>query len=270
MPITAIRCPACEVQPTDHFVGTCPLSPSERNWYHHIVEHELGDKLHCDGTLTPTRLLTCPRKTLLQDFTPYTLDVASHNSPAVGTKIHEVTSRSALRLKGTLFGLPIEGECDNHVETPTGWWIDDTKSHSDYRMSRVTKEEAGDELTAQLGLYGLMFEQEYPDRKVGRLTGSHFSPYFGFRVVEVPIMDAEWIGNVRPLGNPFTVKQLAGFYQNALGSLRSPQYVTQSYEVHAWKIAEAVPKVGAEMLKQKKGSWMCDHCEVRGLCDSLG
>jgi hypothetical protein len=206
---------------------------------------------------------------LLCDYLPYTLNVAFHNSPAVGTKIHEATSRSALRLKGRLFGLDFEGECDNHVETPTGWWIDDTKSHSDYRMSRVTKEGVSPELEVQLNIYRLLFEQMGLGT-ISRLTASHFSPYFGFRVVEVPLRDEEYIGQVRPLGNPFTVKQLAGFYQNGLAALADPQYVTQSYEGHAYRIASAIPKVGAEMLKTKEGSWMCNHCEVRDACNKLG
>ena len=297
MPISAVLCPACGKQPTDHFeLGPCPLSPSERNWYGWTINHELADNLHADGHITPTRLLTCPRKTLLEDYTPYTLNPLWHNSTAVGTKIHEATSRSPLRLKGKLWGLDIEGECDNYEQLPDGtWWIDDTKSHGDNTASRILSDPNGpsDEYKVQFGIYAILFEQQTEDMGekcvVTRLTASHFSPlyryseYFEFKVVEVPIMGEDWIGNVRPLGNPFTVKQLAGFYQNALAAIKeiglkfnklaanSTGFKVADIDLGVGEaIASCVPKVGAEMLKQKSGSWLCSHCPVKDLCDSLG
>ncbi|MBV6343139.1 PD-(D/E)XK nuclease family protein [Candidatus Magnetobacterium casense] len=181
-----------------------------------------------------------------------------------------MTSATPLRLVGSLFGLEFEGECDNAVQLPDGsWWIDDTKFHSDYRMSRLSKEEVSPELRVQLSIYKILFEQ-MGKGQVTRLTASHMSPFFGFMVQEVPAMTEEEIGEVRPLGNPFTVRQIAGFYQNALAELHNPKYVTQSYETHAHKIADACPRVGLEMLKNKTSSWLCDHCNVREVCNALG
>jgi len=242
MQITGFRC-QCKtdpqaILPLDHYSsGACPAPPFMAEWITTMLMGLAGDTEHCDGKITATRLLGCPRQSILSDEIPLALDVRRLHSGQAGTSWHKAIreggaradSQYELRLPSTeLFGVEVSGRCDR---VSLDWSeIEDWKTHGESSMGfkwRNAKSGRVDrELAAQLNLYRLIIARlilKVPDAEYRpRLIGWHMAmvraqrgpgepppkpgykgrmpeepPPPGFRVT-LPIMSEDEIGRLRP------------------------------------------------------------------------
>lgn len=283
MPAIKVLCPCSSIeQELNHWtpVGGCPLPPQAKAWYHGSLQRTLNDKRHCDGNVTITRLLDCPRKWLISDFLPWTFNPLRMFKADIGTLVQAEVARHAeavgaqaeVKVAGRLFGIDVTGSLD----MLSGSCINEGKFHAERRMDVVmgrakwmpgVKQLLDDDYVAQMNMQRLLLEQStstYPvTYDIKQLQISHAGMEdASWPSEKAPLRDENWIANVRPKGGAFTVRQNAGFVSNfksAAGSVEE-------------RLKATVPKVGATCWVNKKGeSTMCNkYCEQKAACDAIG
>jgi hypothetical protein len=218
-------------------------------------------------------------------------------------------SQAEVKVAGRLFGIDITGSLD----ILGGSLINEGKFHAEKRMDAImgrakwsrapgVRELLDDDYVAQMNMQRLLLNQSregfymgtidpaYPDvikmqqpdflEPIKELTISHAGMEDpSWPSERAPLRDESWIGNVRPKGGSFTVRQNAGFVANfkvnfeydEVIAAQEGKYHTRQEEVKA-TIRETVPKVGATCWVNKKGeSTMCNkYCEMKEICDGIG
>lgn len=310
MPPTRVLCP-CDKSEHEitHWLAEqgCPLPPQARADYQSSLHRTLNDTRHKDGHVTITRLLTCPRAWLIQDLLPYTFNPLLVNKMKIGTLVQEEIARFAghvgaqaeVKVRGELFGLDISAS----IDLLSGNMINEGKFHGELRMDALMgrakwlksgygqPQLLNDEHVAQVNMQRKLLEQNgyahfYPPNQYTQMTGkavhlilSHSSMSDPLWPSErAPIRDEDWIGNVRPMGMDFNVRQIAGMVENfQLSGCKSMGYqITHPDPEERIKarILDCIPKVGATCSfgAKKAGSrgWLCDNCPVLRECDAIG
>jgi len=129
-----------------------------------MLERQQDDEFHADGRITATRLLGCPRQTILLDTRPVFLDLRRAYSAYVGSERHDAIRRRTrgafdeLKLDAELFGTRVAGICDKVRHDMTE--IVDWKFHGSVaQQMKWKRHRAGQpdrELAAQLNIYRLL------------------------------------------------------------------------------------------------------------------
>ena len=295
MPIVALVCPCTPGRlPLDHFKNGCkgidggmkmPLA-----WARRIVRGRLSDRYHADGRLTTTRLLTCPRETLIQDLLPVVFDVRAANSLEWGTAIHSHLETEPeedqyveirfggpgdalppARLFAGLGGLPEDGIliCGKVDHVTLGYGeIHDYKCHGE-SSQRFKASGKLDETTAvQMNIYRKALEQVVVGATAGcfqRLIAYHGAmtaargPEPWIPQVQ-PMMTEEEILNTRTSGGASTVREhiedYIGFTARAAAGVELRENL------------KLLPLRGRTMYGKKKCS---DYCMpgTKAECDGL-
>lgn len=292
MPITSLWCPCVGGQvPLDHYnTGKCPMPPAPIGWLCGVVKAAMGDTLHCDGAMTPTRLTACPRAVLIADYEDTYLDTRSHDSMMNGTIVHEFIRANApegMYYPETQFpveghpapmflGVPIRGRIDLlHADMLT---IEDIKTKGEYPAKKMLgKLQTEDEDTSQVNLYRLAVQQMFDvdARNLGVWVGwrasarplpDRLDPSDARGVaaakpawfkVPAPVRNEAWIASVKPWGGRYTVGEIFDMY----GWYRKAR---AGGTAHVEALAQ-VPMVGETMFGGKKCSLYCDP-GVRDVC----
>lgn len=298
MPVTQLFCPCVGARvPLDHYEsGACggwrkgmkmPLG-----WVIGVVRGALRDRLHADGRLTATRVLTCAREVLIRDFLDVFFDPRSANSTQWGTNNHEFIAAnsptggyvkvsfggpdSALPA-ARLLGVEMAGELD-HI-------VSDFSAIHDYKMHAMTAQSfkasgKPDETTAgQMNIYRLALEQvcESARGKVQELLAFHGSmapaseKLYCWRCKSSsacppwmpqvqPILSEEQIAQIKPGGGEFTVAEIITEYEGF--------FKRQADGVALEDNLRMVPLIGRTMFGKKKCTEYCQP-GVKFECDRL-
>lgn len=189
MNLMGLRC-ACRpraVLPLDHYTsGACPDPPFMLEWIEDILDDVTSDTLHRDGNITATRLLGCPRETVLLDNLPVALDPGRLHNAKWGSVFHDRLHQRAAR--GTyaevslppdgaeppiLFGVPVRGKVDKvraDFSEICDWKTHGETSHQiKYRLKQAGRIDR--ELAAQLNIYRILIA-----RSVLKVPDDQFRP----------------------------------------------------------------------------------------------
>lgn len=298
MPWTKLWCPCVgRIVPLDHYsTGACTAPPMPIPRARGIVRRALEDKLHADGTITPSRLTSCPRATLVRDFFEVYLDPRADDAAYDGTLIHKDLEENAppggyreltFPVEGcpqTMFlGVPIRGKLDFLYSDLHA--IDDYKTHgqgSAYYKAKSAKPDEED--IAKLNLYRLCVEQTLgvspkkltlwhyyrapmrplPDRLEAEgyvYTPDHGrNPLTGWFSRDVPERNEAWIASVKPYGAHHTIGEIFDMYRYFHKRVAEGA----SYE----EAISAIPLVGEPMFKGGQCSTYCSP-GVRDKCFEL-
>lgn len=276
MKLAGLSCPCTPetTLPLTHY-EVCEQPPVPKRLARRILQAIEEDTSHANGNITVTRLLGCPRATIIEDFIPVTFDVRSHLSISWGLAM-EAWIREASdtpmkrRLKGPLFGVEVSGEPDE-----VNGWLDDYKVHNEISQKFTVKEAPKPELAAQLNLYRLLFEMQDPEWDAAREVmvdkwTKKMAAWHGANVPknsqvpawyhqEVPLMSLKQIGEMRPLQGGYTVLEIVASLSGAVAEIKGGKGPVE--------VARSLPLVGESMKygKAKK----CDYCSVAGKCAEL-
>ena len=178
MPLTAFKCrthgvrPHFEV-PLDHW-NSGKAHPQNESFdpfvLATIVQGRKDDTLHVNTQLTPTTVLGCPRKVVIERLTPYSAFPDDFLTAHIGSLAHKGLAEFdhpiadklyEVRVSGTLFGfgLRFSGSIDrvDQVSNDTVRLVD-YKFTSGSNMKWVPK----DNDKVQLAMYKLLYEQSNP------------------------------------------------------------------------------------------------------------
>ncbi len=266
----------------DHYSkGACPDPPLPLYKIRGILRQHAEDKLHCDGKITITRTMGCPRQVILEDEFYHVIDPRSFVAAYEGTREHqdaavnaplgfyaEVTFPRPGQKPAMLFGVPISGTIDLlHADFST---IEEYKKHSEGAQWWVEKSRAkGDinwELAAQVNMQRLIVLQ-MTGHDVPNLIAWHIAltkaggPPYAIRV-RLPRMTEDEIANLRCFGSRYTVAENVRFMKR--------YYEHKQAGVSPRDAARQVPRAGLDMFKNRKGECKCDnYCAAKEVCDDV-
>lgn len=284
MPVVSLICPCTPGElPLDHFEsGACGGHEAgqymPQAWAASIVKDRLADRYHADGRLTVTRLLTCPRETLIADYMDVAFDPRSMNSIHWGTAIHAALERDSENLQyveirfggpddelpaANLLGVKIAGKID-HITAGFGE-IHDYKCHSEMAQKFVGRQMGNQ--APQLNLYrmGLMDVMPETKGKLERLIAYHGAmtsakgpePWIP---ETLPIMTEAQILAFRPSGGEASVVDIIRAYLKF--------NVRQVEGMDLNENLKLVPIYGRSMFNRKKCTSYCQP-GVKAACDEL-
>ncbi len=182
------------ILPLDHYEptsndGTCRRPPFPVEWIRGILRRAGDDAFHAGGRITATRLLGCPRQTILCDTRSIAVDVRKMHSADSGSRLHASMLEDAdpgayteIAIPGApLFGVKIGGRVDtvrSDLSEIRDWKFHGEKSQG-FKRSRRDKGLPDRELAAQLNIYRLLIARSVlhvPDNEFRpRLTGWHLA-----------------------------------------------------------------------------------------------
>lgn len=230
MPLTAFKCRTHGTRPhfevsLDHWAsGDAQEHPPSESYDPYvlctIVQRQNDDDLHVKAQLTPTTVLGCPRKVIIERLTDYSAFPDDFFTAHVGSLAHTGLAQAKkhwcvapeARVSGTLFGLPFKGSIDrvDLIGNDTVRLVD-YKFTSGSNMKWVPK----DNDKVQLAMYKLLYEQTNPAAIADPLMlnymavgGTRGLPKQKF--IEVPPMNEIAIGNYKPHKGPMTVSEHIG------------------------------------------------------------
>ena len=209
-------------------------------WITSILEAATSDKYHAGGRMTATRVLGCPRESVILDNKEIVYDVRSGNQTKHGSMLHREMERCAR--PGTyqeivippfeFGGYMLEGRTDKVAGDFS--MIKDWKGHSEnsqkYKYEKFVKGASDPEGAAQLNLYRIGIAKTVLNRppedyrpKLILVHGANTSfdgiPWYE---QECPIMSEEQILNLHsfdddqnPGTQPFTVRDLMDQFATA-------------------------------------------------------
>ena len=132
-----------------------------------IVQRQESDDLHVKTQLTPTTILGCPRKIIIERLTNYSAFPDDFLTAHIGSMAHDGFAATPVipnhfneeLVSGTLFGLPFKGRIDRVDQVAKDRVrLVDYKFTSGSGMGWVPK----DNDKVQLAMYKLLYEQTYP------------------------------------------------------------------------------------------------------------
>jgi hypothetical protein len=289
MPLNGVWCPACKDTFSDfeHWREDegCKGSAQARAHWHSLLDHALKDTRHCNGLITITRLLTCPREWILHDFIDHPFNPTHAHTPHVGTLVQENAAKypplgwvAERKVAGKLFGLEVSASIDlswmfgyqvllSTSGDPVVEWrgagkICEGKFHSTDKDG-YKEWTLKDDHVAQVNMQRLLWEQCEPGLKVVEMKVTRSSMVGAgkeMRTFKVPVWDEERIRNHRPGGGDFTVGQIAGFAEQSLWGIKGalPEDYTR------W--VKEIPLIGRAMFNKTK----CDrYCALKAVCDEV-
>lgn len=286
MKIRSLYC-ACNERtdnPLDHYekvdCGATPLGRPERmplEWIRAILTNAQGDGRHTDGKMTATRVLGCPRETMIKDYHPIVYDVRSGNSTYHGTILHkalEENARADYRAEVEIpefefGGYRVSGYSD--VVAANGALIKDWKGHAEtshgFKYERFKKGKLDVEGAAQINLYRIGLAKARgvdPGTYRPKLLLVHGAnvrhgsePWFE---AEQPIMSEGQILALRPFDDedhpgtqPYTVADLMKQHAEADKAIKAvlanPRLVAADKTVAVDRIIAAMPLVGKNVWR---------------------
>lgn len=267
MPAIDVFCPSCkDTFPLDHWPnGPCSASAVARGWWNSLLQNTLQDTSHSGGNLTITRLLGCPRQPLIADYFDYTFHPSDSHSPAVGTAVGEKVAEykpedwsSEKRVEGELFGVKVSAAMDLSFTNGHKRIICEGKFHGDFKWGRDEKYglKPSPEHKAQVNGQRLLWNKQEGEKPTQMfVTRWAMTPERGKEMLtwEVEEWTEEELGEFRPHGMPFRVKDLAAMWAN---------FKTNPVKEN---IQETCVAAG------KTNNWMCKFCPkgVKSICDSM-
>jgi len=260
-------------------------------WIIGITKDRLEDTDHAGGQITATRLLTCPRQTLIEDFVRplaedpdfgLVFDPTRFNSARFGTAVHaDIAANTPGGYKEIRF--PMEGQEPTVLDvgagvtcavagridfiSPDTITVEDYKTHSETAHKFKYNAKAGKdaELRVQYSIYKALVEASVPGIKIekgrvwhGAMTSAKHPapPWFDREVEFMPLVQC---GEIRPYGSKYKVREIIRMYQWALGEIgkiEAPMYSAQWYGVFT-EIIRGVPMVGETMFGGEKCLTYC-------------
>lgn len=278
--------------PLDHWSRLqCTDPPMPLGWILSLTKERQADTDHSGGAITATRLLTCPRQTLIEDFIEplpddptwgLVFDPRRMNSAHFGTTIHaEIAANTpGGGYKEVRFPLPgaelpeldfgggvtcrLSGRIDYlHPDTIV---LEDYKIHSEGKQrTEWNKKYVAPEIRAQFGIYKPLVEASVKDANVthalvwhGAMTSANNEAPPWFKTPVSPMTLTE-IGSLRPYGAKQTVREIIRMYQWALGEIAKIAAPRHSREWYAAfdALLTHVPMVGESMFRGTKCASYC-------------
>lgn len=278
----AFKCVGCQTEIVEqgHF-ATCKTPPAPVGWLLSIIDRVVGDKDHCDGKVTTTRLASCPRQILIEDFDDQLVfDPMRHNSVDFGSTIHSQIQKFTPEALGKVEWL-VSGEIDlgEDVKVTLTGRIDFASLDGiiyDYKTASETShkfkwnaKKPDENLSIQFGINAALAEQtrlrEGVAQKFNRgvawygamTSAKHPAP--SWFPMEVPILPTQQIGNIKPAGGKTTVRDIARMLTWAVKLIKEIDAPRGTPE---WKkaftmILNEVPMVGESMFGGSKCALYC-------------
>lgn len=307
MKIKSLYCPCNERtdNPLDHYeredCGAVPLGKPERvplEWITAVLAQATSDKYHADGRLTATRILGCPRESVILDNKEIVYDVRSGNQTYHGTLLHRELERCARPGAYQEIVIPpfqlgdyfVEGRTDRVAGDFSV--IKDWKSHSEnsqrFKYEYFMKGERDPEGAAQLNIYRIGIAKsvlkvepmEYRPKLVlvhGANVAFDGVPWFE---AEQPVLSEEQILALRPFDDakhpgtqPFTVRELMKQHVDATTRIKAGEPIDDviksmpmvGQNVWAWKWNKAA----RSHVRQAIGDKCLKYCVAAEACMGL-
>jgi hypothetical protein len=239
---------------------------------------EAADDFHAGNRITITRLLTCPREIAICDNVPVPhVDLRKRDSLRKGTVIHADLERHTVDGYGEvefprpgkpaplLLGAPISGRID-WVAADFGE-IHDYKSHAETSRKMKTRIlTAPENDSAQLNIARILIARDMldvdPPTYRPKLIAWHTAQVKGGAVpwlpVEQPYMSEEDIGDYKPSGGEYSVREMLAMYQQFHRSIADGMEMRDAIK--------QIPLAGRKMFRKKK----CQlYCVAQPFCDGL-
>lgn len=278
--------------PLDHWTSMkCTAPPMPLGWLIGICKGLSEDVDHRDGAVTATRLLTCPRQVLIDDFVQprkddpgfgLVFDPRRMNSAHFGTVVHEEIRKNTPGGGYTEIHFPLEGQkppvldfgqgvtCPvsgrlDHLR-PNMVVVDDYKTHSETAHKFKWNRKAADpEIRAQFGIYKPLIEDAVEGAHIthalvwhGAMTSARHPapPWFNMAVVPLSLTE---IGDLQPFGSRHTVREVIGMYVWALAEIGKITAARDSVEWYSAfnQIVNNLPMVGETMFGGQKCLTYC-------------
>jgi hypothetical protein len=259
-------------------------------WILSLLKRREADKDHSGGAITATRLLGCPRQTLIEDFVApiaedrnfgLVFDPRRMNSAHFGTIIHkEIEEHTPGGYKEIRFPRPgtppFELDFGEGVTCAPSGAIDylhpdtvileDYKTHSEAAHKFKWNRKAADpEVRAQFGIYKALVERGVEDAHVKKAIVWHGAmvsarhpapPWFHIDVVPLSLQE---IGDLRPFGSRHTVREVITMYKWALQQMSE---ITAERGTPSWysafdRIVSGLAMVGETMFGGQKCTSYC-------------
>lgn len=270
--------------PLDHYAsGACPSPPGPPALVNAILTINAQDDRHTGGRLSATRLTTCPRKVVIEDNIPSTLDVKGMISQTHGTLINQALDRylppgwkAQIPVAGRLFkrqfppeGVLVEGTVD--LLSSDGTEVPDYKFHSSKSLAMKWQKPAEPELRSQLSVYAKLLRQMDPSVAPKRLVAWHGAstaksdkpPSWFPQPIEE--MTEDEIAGLRPFGMRYTVAEIIAFHRRFKDEVAKIAQDTPDDE----RIAQTEAAVRRVPAAGTASSWLCQYCRVKRSCDRL-
>jgi len=265
-------------------------------WIFSILGTMLGDKDHCDGKVSATRLTSCPRKVLIEDFVSpkhpnggLVFDPTRMNSANFGNAVHAWMEKWTPEGIYKEIKFPVKGQPPPVLDLGEGVKIavrgtvdylspdivvmEDYKTHSETAHKFKFKfGGAAPELRAQFSIYKTLIEDAVKDAKVkkGRVwhgaqtSARHPSPPWFDQ--EIAFMSMEDVGSIKPFGADYSVRDIAGMYNWALheiGAIKEEKSSPPWFQQVDAIIAQ-IPMVGEKIFRGTMCTTYCGsaqpHC----------
>jgi hypothetical protein len=228
-----------------------------------------SDKYHREGKITATRLLTCPRQVMIEDFLPTEgFDLAKASNLHWGNIAHAEVEKhsppwlySEVELEAEICGIQITGHLD--MAASDLLWVDDLKTHSESKQRREAKKPGMDSgVRAQESIYALCIEKMKPGTKVQELRSSHLAHTSAgvpssFKRRSLPMTEDE-LAAYCPAGGSSTVAELVLDYKSF--KLRQEE---------GWDIRENIAFMPLRGVDMFRGSKCEKYCFAKEACDEL-
>jgi hypothetical protein len=284
----AYFCPCVEGPvPLDHWTsGSCTDHPMPLGWIIGITKDRAEDRVHCEGNITATRLTTCPRQVLIEDFVQpmpdhpdfgLVFDPRRMNSARFGQVVHKDIEVNTPPGGYKELQFPLEGKepplldfgggvtcrISGKVDYihPNIVCMEDYKVHGESAHRFKWNKRAGDpETRSQFGIYKKLIEDSVEGADIkeaiiwhGAMTSAKHPAPPWFKVPVVPL-SLEEIGEVRPFGARHSVREIIKMYQWAteqIGKIEKPRHTMEWYEEFN-KIVNVLALVGETMFGGQK------------------
>lgn len=249
MPFTEAWCPCVAGKvPMDHWrKGQCTAEPLPLARIEGMLRKLEADNLHANENLTVTRLLGCPRQTIIKDSKDVYWDPRAEDSAYDGTVTHEDLKKNApagayvevrFPIEGgvipTFLGMPIKGQVD--------FIKPDISGLDDYKTTRSGKggmpfdlgRAVSVERIIQLNIYRIIIQQvtgknpkkmrvwigwRAPARELPDVVDfedaaalKEAQPSWWWQ--DVPVRDEAWIAAQHPYGSAYTLGEHFDMYRH--------------------------------------------------------
>ena len=284
MPITAWTCRIHGEVPLTHWTSgetDPPCDLYSPRLIQAILDDRLNDKVHTGTNLTPTTLLDCPRRVIIERNIPFTASPEDYMTPEIGTLAHEGLAarplppiyqgklQHSVKVEGNLFGQHLQGKIDVLISDGTLRIIEDDKFTNPYSLSRKEKEGASEDHRAQVSMYALLLQQSITrtDLKInyyGVGSGKGAPPH-----IRCPVepMTEEDIERHTPGGGQQTVRQNVDNFVSAFNNLDRPFLTKEISKERVHEVIRTLPLAGQSMWRGRKGECYCTaYCPVAKIC----
>lgn len=278
--IEGFYCP-CEARvfPPDHYTSkACTKLPMPMPAIRSILLSEADDTFHASDRVTVTRLLGCPRETLILDNVPVIIDIRKFDSRRKGTVIHADLQKHAIggyaevqfprpgQPAPHFLGEPVSGRVDYIADDFSQ--IEDYKSHAESKQwTKAKPRGTPDNDAAQLNIIRILVArgvldvdpETYRPKLIGwhtAQTARHGPP--NWIPVEAPYMSEDDVAAYKPLGGSVTVAENLAAYRQ----FRADRAAGMSMD----DALRRLPLAGRRMLR---GSKCSDYCSALDYCNKL-